>query len=493
VHFRNPIGNPPEIFPLTDIDGDRRAEFAVVRPASDYSVTGRGEFAVLFETHPSGGDIDFMDLLAEPDVAVFSSAKPLGHEVWVVADFDGDGAGDILTRSSNVANALGPPEIVVIRGPIQRGEKLDLDTAPDGRVFWFFDSSNTDHFAQGLAGAGDMDGDGLGDIAFWSNGRDDSTRILLGHSPASSHADIADLEASGGPIMRFDHADSLLTEGYRVEAVGDVDGDGLSDILVHGSTHSDQNRGYAAILRGRETPPLASSWVEELTGSRALLIRGVDPVEIFGQDADAGDLDGDGKSDLVVGASRENEIAGLPVGPGEVRIFHSISGLQGELARSDVPRPATLIRGRTPTDRFGWTVEVLGDQDGDQVPELLVEATFADLSGQPFVDTVGHAYLIPGASILRGASSTRFRRGDANSDGEVNIADPIRILGALFLGTEPIACEDRGDSNDDGLLNLTDAIYLLNHLFNGDAAPPPPYPDPGDDPTADDLACAPPP
>jgi len=160
------------------------------------------------------------------------------------------------------------------------------------------------------------------------------------------------------------------------------------------------------------------------------------------------------------------------------------------MLRSDVPRPVTVIRGGAPTDRFGDTVQVLGDQDGDGLRELLVEASFSGRTGTH----AAHAYLIPGASILRATpGGNRFRRGDANSDGEVNIADPIRILGALFLGTDPIACEDRGDTNDDGFLNLTDAIYLLNHLFNGDAAPPPPYPDPGDDPTADDLACAAPP
>jgi len=80
-----------------------------------------------------------------------------------------------------------------------------------------------------------------------------------------------------------------------------------------------------------------------------------------------------------------------------------------------------------------------------------------------------------------------FVRGDANDDGQRNIADAVSILGYLFGGEEPPACEDASDTNDDGAVNIADAIKLLGHLFGGEGPLPAPFPDCGTDPTPDDL------
>lgn len=84
----------------------------------------------------------------------------------------------------------------------------------------------------------------------------------------------------------------------------------------------------------------------------------------------------------------------------------------------------------------------------------------------------------------------RFTRGDANLDGQLNISDPVAILKALFLPTPlPLHCGDAADGNDDGSVDLDDAIGLLGYLFLGELAPRPPFPGPGEDPTADELYC----
>jgi hypothetical protein len=84
-----------------------------------------------------------------------------------------------------------------------------------------------------------------------------------------------------------------------------------------------------------------------------------------------------------------------------------------------------------------------------------------------------------------------FRRGDANADGTVDIADPIAVLRALFLGRGRIACADAADSNDDGILDITDASSTLDFLFRGGPGIPDPGPRTcGPDPTPDDLGCA---
>ena len=85
-----------------------------------------------------------------------------------------------------------------------------------------------------------------------------------------------------------------------------------------------------------------------------------------------------------------------------------------------------------------------------------------------------------------------FKRGDANDDGGLNIADAIAILSFLFGGSEPPGCRDAGDANDDGQLNIADAIALLGHLFGGGGDLPPPFASCGADPTPEapqELTC----
>ena len=67
----------------------------------------------------------------------------------------------------------------------------------------------------------------------------------------------------------------------------------------------------------------------------------------------------------------------------------------------------------------------------------------------------------------------RFVRGDANSDGSINLTDGIVILNYLYLGAAPPACLDAADVDDDGgnLPTITDAIYIFNWLFLGGVEP----------------------
>ncbi len=71
----------------------------------------------------------------------------------------------------------------------------------------------------------------------------------------------------------------------------------------------------------------------------------------------------------------------------------------------------------------------------------------------------------------------KFLRGDANSDGAVNIADAQFTLNFLFLGGPALPCEAAGDSNSDAGVNIADAQFSLNFLFLGGPAPTAPFPE----------------
>jgi hypothetical protein len=94
--------------------------------------------------------------------------------------------------------------------------------------------------------------------------------------------------------------------------------------------------------------------------------------------------------------------------------------------------------------------------------------------------------LFPGG----GGGGKKFRRGDSDTNGAVNITDAVRILNVLFLGIGTISCDDAADSDDNGAVNITDAVRILNVLFLGIGVIPAPGPDTcGNDPTDDALDC----
>jgi hypothetical protein len=94
------------------------------------------------------------------------------------------------------------------------------------------------------------------------------------------------------------------------------------------------------------------------------------------------------------------------------------------------------------------------------------------------------------APLAPAAAQSSFVRGDCNVDQNIDISDPVFLLGVLFSGATPSSCADACDGNDDGNLDIADAVFGLSFLFSGGAAPAAPYPTCGLDPTSDATPCA---
>ena len=81
----------------------------------------------------------------------------------------------------------------------------------------------------------------------------------------------------------------------------------------------------------------------------------------------------------------------------------------------------------------------------------------------------------------------QFIRGDANADGTINIADPVKALSYIFSG-DTVPCLVACDANDDGGVDVADPIRMLDYIFGSSTIPAPTL-ECGVDPTADDLGC----
>lgn len=93
-----------------------------------------------------------------------------------------------------------------------------------------------------------------------------------------------------------------------------------------------------------------------------------------------------------------------------------------------------------------------------------------------------------GVQLVKLPDGPIFVRGDSNLDGQIDIGDPILVLGQLF-GVGTILCDDAADANDDGVVDIADGVSQLDYLFASGPPPSAPFPACGEDPTPDALSC----
>lgn len=259
----------------------------------------------------------------------------------VIPDFDGDGDGDMVVGSG---------------GSSPRGVAYRLARRSDGNVVvsqtWRAPNSSDLAFGQALSAAGDVNGDGYVDL------------IVCGFASASYrgacyvyHGSSNGPEASPTTIL----TGSLIGNfGWSVSAAGDVDGDGYGDIVV-GAPNVEMETGRVALYRGG---PMGVS------STPALVLEGASTFTGLGFTVTAGDLDGDGRSEIIAGGNRAGG------GRGTVVILPGAAPLEARNAFS-VVAPAG--------GQFGYTVRVVGDVDGDGFPDLAASAPFAAPSGEVYV------------------------------------------------------------------------------------------------------------
>jgi len=179
-------------------------------------------------------------------------------------------------------------------------------------------------------------------------------------------------------------------------------------------------------------------------------------------------------------------LGGRTVSSGDIHLYVSRAGLE-EL---DVPGSWVFDSGGSPFFVFRIPLESgrnpsVGDSESACIGDTLVrieyegEVVFDHALGQ--VDRYGVARRI--------GKAMRFKRGDANDDGTINLADAISVLMYLFAGGAPPPCRKAADSNDSGDLNIADAIGVLTYLFGRGAPLPEPFEVCGMDPTPDELDC----
>ncbi len=124
--------------------------------------------------------------------------------------------------------------------------------------------------------------------------------------------------------------------------------------------------------------------------------------------------------------------------------------------------------------------------------EVLVDAAFPDLDvplKQENPASLAHVFSLHIVAAPGGPSPVQFRRGDANGDGSVDLADAVKVLFWLFLG-DSLDCLDAADADHLDDIRITDAVYILKYLFLKGTPPPAPGPIACGPPADPSLGCA---
>jgi FG-GAP repeat protein/VCBS repeat protein len=497
------IANGDPSTAATQLDPDQPYDFGSVSVSGAGDVDGDGFDDVIIGAPGDGSGAALLFLGSASGIADGTSASasarlvpnPSSAGVESVAgagDVNGDGYDDVIVGSPNYSGDqyyegaaflfLGSSSGIDGSNPATRleGNLALVPGCPPCQL--------PPGFGRGVAGAGDVNGDGYDDVMVTATGQDENGETFVFHGSASGIA-------NGGPAA----AATRLDTAGSIAGAGDVDGDGYADVILGLPNYY---IGWAYIFLGS-----AAGIPSGGTSSAATQLQGDREYEMFGWSVDgAGDVNDDGYADVIVGAPKYNcsecgralvftgSAIGIPSGtaataamdlsrPGAGKLGHAVAGAgdingdgSADLIASDylfeageqfegaafifLGNDAISANGRATPDtelqsdeasaRLGFDVASAGDVNGDEYDDVIVGAPYFDAGqtneGAAFV-FMGSASAIPDGSPATAAtqieSDLAFANlgesvagaGDVNGDGydDVVVGDPNYGSGAAFV------------------------------------------------------------
>jgi hypothetical protein len=259
---------------------------------------------------------------------------------------------------------------------------------------------------------------------------------------------------SGGDGFAVAGPAAYSATGYSISRAGDVNGDGVEDFIVGAAWHEGGARaGAAYVVFGKAGGPVAGAGatldLAALGPGDGFRIVGASSFDYAGVSASAaGDVNGDGFDDIVVGADRSNS-DGADAGEAYV-VFGRSSGFGAVVAGVETVSAATLspqqgfvIRGDAAGDRAGFSVSGGGDFNGDGLADIVIGARNGDDGGS----NAGEAYVVFGSTSGFGVTVGVRTVVDLTS---LSPAQGLVIHGPFAEGQAGFSVAFAGDVDGDG-------------------------------------------
>jgi hypothetical protein len=394
-----------EIVP--DMDGDGDDELLIGAPA--VSTSGAYSGAAYLVLGPITADMNLSS--ADATLSGGATYDYLGYDVNTAGDVNGDGYGDVLTASFLYPSGGYDGGVWLFEGPLS-GDYTTRDA-----VAWM-EGSSAAYLGYDVSGAGDVDGDGYGDLVIGEPYRSYSTTYSgvawFFYGPVSGELteDSADAWIAGPNTSSF--------MGVGVSSAGDLDGDGMDELLVGAPLETSGGvlvgavYAFSGLIRGSVSVSDAD-----------LTVYGVSDTSQFGFTArSAGDTDGDGSVDILVGANTDGT-AGYQAGGA-----HLFTGpLSGTLSTADA---AASFYAEAAGDFAGEDIAGDFDLNADGRADIGVgssNASVGEYAGRVYIfySPVGGVVSLGDADAsVDGASSSdyanRIASGDLDGDGVDDLA-----------------------------------------------------------------------
>ncbi|WP_439590213.1 cadherin domain-containing protein, partial [Hydrogenophaga sp.] len=447
--------NPPSYGAPADAGANNVYDITIT--VSD-GINSSAPHAVQISVRPALTAINLSDIAAGNGGFVINGQAMFelsGYSVASAGDVNGDGLDDLIVGAFNSEPAGGP---VAGRSYVVFGKAdnlaVDLSAVANGIGGFVINGQMAgDQSGYSVASAGDVNGDGLADLIVGAP-YNESTQgagagrsyVIFGKADGTA-IDLADVAAGNGGFA-IDGQATDDNSGYSVASAGDVNGDGLDDLIV-GAYKSDSAGGIDAgrsyVVFGKADGALIDLSAVA-NGIGGFVINGEAPDDSSGVFvASAGDVNGDGLDDLIVGAHNSDPMGGINAGRSYV-VFGKADGTAIDLTAVAAGVGGFVINGQAAGDESGLSVASAGDVNGDGLADLIVGARASDTLAGP---DAGRSYVVFGKAD---GSAIDLSAVAAGVGGFV-------INGQAALDESGWSVASAGDVNGDGLDDLIVGAY----------------------------------